>query len=83
VIIELKARKLKHQDLGQLQMYVTYFDREIKDENDNKTIGILLCNDKNESVVEYSLPKENEQIFASKYKLYLPSKRELQEELLR
>jgi len=83
VIIELKARKLKHQDLGQLQMYVNYFDREIKDENDNKTIGILLCNDKNESVVEYSLPKENEQIFASKYKLYLPSKRELQEELLR
>ena len=83
VIIELKARKLKHQDLGQLQMYVNYFDREIKDENDNKTIGILLCNDKNESVVEYSLPKENEQIFASKYKLYLPSKRELQEELLK
>jgi len=83
VIIELKARKLKHQDLGQLQMYVNYFDREIKDENDNKTIGILLCNDKNESVVEYSLPKENEQIFASKYKLYLPSKRELEEELLR
>ena len=83
VIIELKARKLKHQDLGQLQMYVNYFDREIRDENDNKTIGILLCNDKNESVVEYSLPKENEQIFASKYKLYLPSKRELQEELLR
>ena len=80
VIIELKARKLKHQDLGQLQMYVNYFDREIRDDNDNKTIGILLCNDKNESVVEYSLPKENEQIFASKYKLYLPSKRELEEE---
>jgi len=83
VIIELKARKLKHQDLGQLQMYVNYFDREIRDKNDNKTIGILLCNDKNESVVEYSLPKENEQIFASKYKLYLPSKKELEEELLR
>jgi len=81
VIIELKARKLKHQDLGQLQMYVNYFDREIRDENDNRTIGILLCSDKNESVVEYSLPKDNEQIFASKYKLYLPSKRELEEEL--
>ena len=81
VIIELKARKLKHQDLGQLQMYVNYFDREIRDENDNRTIGILLCSDKNESVVEYSLPKDNEQIFASKYKLYLPSKRELKEEL--
>jgi len=82
VIIELKSRKLKHQDLGQLQMYVNYFDREIKDEADNKTIGILLCSDKNERVVEYSLPKENEQIFASKYKLYLPSKLELEEELL-
>jgi predicted nuclease of restriction endonuclease-like (RecB) superfamily len=81
VIIELKSRKLKHQDLGQLQMYVNYFDREIKDEIDNKTIGILLCSDKNESVVEYSLPKDNEQIFASKYKLYLPSRRELEEEL--
>jgi predicted nuclease of restriction endonuclease-like (RecB) superfamily len=81
VIIELKSRKLKHQDLGQLQMYVNYFDREIKDESDNKTIGILLCSDKNENVVEYSLPKDNEQIFASKYKLYLPSRRELEEEL--
>ena len=81
VIIELKARKLKHQDLGQLQMYVNYFDREIKDENDNKTVGILLCNDKNEKVVEYTLPQENNQLFASKYKLYLPTKEELVEEL--
>jgi len=81
VVIELKTRKLKHQDLGQLQMYVNYFDREIKDENDNKTIGILLCSDKNEKVVEYTLPQDNEQIFASKYKLYLPSKKELEEEL--
>lgn len=81
IIIELKTRKLKHQDLGQLQMYVNYFDREIKDENDNNTIGILLCNDKNEKVVKYSLPKENNQIFASKYKLYLPSKEELEQEL--
>lgn len=81
VIIELKTRKLKHQDLGQLQMYVNYFDREIKDKNDNKTIGILLCNDKNEKVVQYTLPEDNEQIFASKYKLYLPSRQELREEL--
>ena len=81
VVIELKTKKLKHQDLGQLQMYVNYFDQEIKDENDNKTIGILLCNDKNEKVVQYTLPKDNEQIFASKYKLYLPSKEELQLEL--
>ena len=81
IIIELKTRKLKHQDLGQLQMYVNYFDREIKDEHDNNTIGILLCNDKNEKVVQYTLPKENNQIFASKYKLYLPSKEELEQEL--
>lgn len=81
VVIELKTRKLKHQDLGQLQMYVNYFDREIKDENDNDTIGILLCNDKNEKVVQYTLPKNNKQIFASKYKLYLPSKEELELEL--
>jgi predicted nuclease of restriction endonuclease-like (RecB) superfamily len=81
VIIELKTRKLKHQDLGQLQMYVNYFDQEIKDENDNKTIGILLCNDKNEKVVKFTLPKDNTQIFASKYKLFLPSLEELKLEL--
>ncbi|CAA6820667.1 MAG: FIG074102: hypothetical protein [uncultured Sulfurovum sp.] len=81
VIIELKTRKLQHQDLGQLQMYVNYFDQEIKDINDNDTIGILLCRDKNEKVVEYTLPKNNKQIFASKYKLYLPSKQELEDEL--
>ena len=81
VIIELKSRKLKHQDIGQLQMYVNYFDREIRDENDNNTIGILLCSDKNEKVVKYTLPEENNQIFASKYKLYLPSLEELAEEL--
>ncbi len=81
VIIELKTRKLKHQDLGQLQMYVNYFDRDIKDTNDNNTIGILLCRDKNENVVEYTLPKDNKQIFASKYKLYLPTKEELEAEL--
>ncbi len=81
VVIELKTKKLKHQDLGQLQMYVNYFDQEIKDEHDNKTIGILLCNDKNEKVVQYTLPEDNEQIFASKYKLYLPSKEELKLEL--
>ncbi len=81
VIFELKTTKLKHQDLGQLQMYVNYFDREIKDNNDNSTIGVLLCSDKNDSLVKYTLPKNNTQIFASKYKFYLPSKKELQEEL--
>ncbi len=69
VVIELKTRKLKHQDLGQLQMYVNYFDREVKNDDDNKTIGILLCSEKNDSVVKYTLPEDNEHIFASKYKL--------------
>jgi len=81
VVIELKTRKLKHQDLGQLQMYVNYFDREIKNEDDNKTIGILLCSEKNDNVVKYTLPQDNEHIFASKYKLYLPSLEELKNEL--
>jgi predicted nuclease of restriction endonuclease-like (RecB) superfamily len=81
VVIELKTRKLKHQDLGQLQMYVNYFDQEVKNEDDNPTIGILLCSDKNDNVVKYTLPKDNEHIFASKYKLYLPSLEELKNEL--
>jgi predicted nuclease of restriction endonuclease-like (RecB) superfamily len=81
VVIELKTRKLKHQDLGQLQMYVNYFNQEVKSEDDNKTIGILLCSDKNDNVVKYTLPEDNEHIFASKYKLYLPSLEELKNEL--
>jgi len=81
VVIELKTRKLKHQDLGQLQMYVNFFDQEIRDKTDNRTIGILLCSDKNEKVVKYTLPEDNEHIFASKYKLYLPSLEELKNEL--
>jgi len=78
VVFELKTRKMEHKDLGQLQMYVNYFDREIKDENDNKTIGILLCSDKNDKVVKYTLPEENQTIFTSKFKLYLPTKEELE-----
>ena len=78
VVFELKTRKMEHKDLGQLQMYVNYFDREIRDENDNKTIGILLCSDKNDKVVKYTLPEENQTIFTSKFKLYLPSKEELE-----
>jgi hypothetical protein len=62
-------------------MYTNYFDREIKNKEDNNTIGILLCSDKNDKVVEYTLPKDNKQIFASKYKLYLPTKEELESEL--
>ncbi|MGX9986381.1 PDDEXK nuclease domain-containing protein [Soonwooa purpurea] len=67
---------MKHQDIGQMQMYVNYFDREKRLEDENKTIGIILCQDKNEALVEYTLPENNDQIFASKYKTVLPSKEE-------
>ena len=69
---------LKHQDLGQMQMYVNYYDRFVKTEEENPTIGILLCTDKSDAMVEITLPKDNNQIFASKYQTYLPSKEELQ-----
>lgn len=77
VLIDLKIGELKHHDLGQMQMYVNYYDREIRLEDENKTIGIVLCRDKSESVVKYTLPEKNEHIFASKYKTVLPSKDEL------
>lgn len=77
VLVDLKLGELKHQDIGQMQMYVNYFDREIKLQEESKTIGIILCQDKSESVVKYTLPESNEQIFASKYKTVLPSKEEL------
>lgn len=77
VLIDLKIGELKHQDIGQMQMYVNYYDREVKLEDENKTIGIVLCQNKSEAVVEYTLPENNEQIFASKYKTILPSKEEL------
>ncbi len=81
VIIELKVGELKHEHLGQLQMYVNYYDRKIKSQDENKTIGILLCLDKKDSVVEYTLPLDNNQLFASRYKLYLPDKKELEEKV--
>lgn len=82
VLIDLKIGKLAHQDIGQMQMYVNYYDRELKQKNDNPTVGLVLCEDKKEAVVRYTLPKENNQIFASKYKLYLPTEKELRRELL-
>ena len=66
-----------HQDIGQLQMYVNYYDRYVKLDNENKTIGIILCKKKNDTLVEITLPENNEQIFASKYQTVLPSKEEL------
>jgi len=77
VLIDLKIGRLSHQDLGQMQMYVNYYTREMMNEGDNPPVGIVLCADKNESVVEYTLPVENKQIFASRYKLYLPTEDEL------
>lgn len=77
VLIDLKIGELKHQDLGQMQMYVNYYDRKMRLEDENKTIGIVLCQNKSDLVVEYTLPENNEQIFASKYKTVLPSKEAL------
>lgn len=77
VLIDLKMGDLKHQDLGQMQMYVNYYDRKIKLPEENNTVGIILCKDKSETLVEITLPKDNKQIFASKYKMILPSKNEL------
>jgi len=77
VIIDLKIGKLKHQDIGQMQMYVNYYDRNVKLDDENKTIGIIICKDKNDSVVEMTLPENNTQIFASKYQMVMPSKEEL------
>lgn len=83
VLIDLKIGDLTHQDLGQMQMYVHYYERELMNEGDNPPIGIVLCADKSESVVKYTLPENETQIFASKYKLYLPSEEELLQELQR
>ncbi|WP_428657474.1 PDDEXK nuclease domain-containing protein [Runella sp.] len=77
VLIDLKIGKLKHQDLGQMQMYVNYYDRFVKTEDELPTIGIILCKDKKDAMVEITLPKDNKQIFASKYLLYLPKAEEL------
>lgn len=81
VIIDLKVGKLTHQDLGQMQMYVNYYTRELMNEGDNLPIGIVLCADKSDSVVKYTLPEGNNQIYASKYKLYMPTEEELRREL--
>lgn len=77
VLLDLKIGELKHQDLGQMQMYVNYYDRYVKLDEENKTVGIILCRDKSKAVVEITLPEDNEQIFASKYHTALPNKEEL------
>ncbi len=74
VVIDLKIGELTHQDIGQMQMYVNYYDRFVRTEDENKTIGIILCRDKSETLVEITLPEDNEQIFASRYQTLLPDK---------
>ena len=81
VIIELKTHKITHEDIGQLQMYVNYYDRNEKAPDENPTIGILLCADKNDLLVKYTLPENNSTILASKYQLYLPTEKQLAEQL--
>ena len=81
VLFEIKTHKLTHQDLGQLQMYVNYFDRIEKQDFENPTIGVLLCADKNDAIVKISLPEDNKSILASKYQLYLPTEQQLLDEL--
>ena len=81
VIIEIKTTKLTHQDIGQLQMYVNYYDRFEKQDFENPTIGILLCTDKNDAVVKITLPENSNNIIASKYQLYLPTEKQLIEEM--
>ena len=83
VLFEIKTHKLTHEDLGQLQMYVNYFDRVEKVAHEKPTIGILLCADKNEAVVKYSLPENNNSILASQYHLYLPTEEQLLTEIRR
>ena len=84
VLIDLKIGKLTHQDLGQLQLYVNYYDQERRTSGDNPTLGLILCTDKNDAVVRYTLgPNQQQKIFASRYKLHLPTEAELKTELQR
>ena len=77
VVIEIKTHKLSHQDIGQLQMYVNYYDRVERLPHENPTIGILLCTEKNNTLVKFSLPEGEKNIVASKYELYLPTEKQL------
>jgi len=83
VVVDLKLDKLSHADLGQMQLYVNYYDQEISGEDDNPSIGLILCTEKNDAVVRYVLGDENQQIFASRYQLHLPTEKQLQQELRR
>lgn len=81
VLIDLKMGQLTHQDIGQMQMYVNYYTRELMNEGDTPPIGIVMCADKSDAVIKYTLPENNNQVFASKYFTYLPTEEELKQEL--
>ncbi len=81
VLIDLKTNKITHQDVGQMDMYVRMYDERIKEENHNPTLGIVLCAETDSDIAKYSVLNGNEQLFASKYKLYLPSEEELKAEI--
>ncbi len=83
VLIDLKVGKLTHKDIGQMDFYVRYYEDKIRTESDNPTIGIILCAEKNETIVKYSVLEESKHLFASKYKFYLPTEDELRRELER
>lgn len=83
LVIDLKAEPLTHQDIGQMDMYIRYFEDKVRQENDNPTIGLILCTEKDNTIVKYSLLKDSEQIFASKYLTQLPTEEELQKEIER
>ncbi len=81
VVIDLKLGKLNHQDLGQMMLYTNYYTREMLEDWENPTIGLLLCADKNDAVVRFTLPEDEKQIFASRYRLYLPTEEEILREI--
>ena len=81
MLIDLKTKKITHQDVGQMDMYVRMYDELKKAKDDNSTIGIVLCSETDEDIAKYSVLKGNEQLFASKYKLYLPTEEELRAEI--
>jgi predicted nuclease of restriction endonuclease-like (RecB) superfamily len=83
VLVDLKLGKLSHQDLGQMQMYVNHFDRFQRAKHEARTIGIVLCSEKNDAMVKITLPENNEQILAARYQMYLPTEEELRDELAR
>ncbi len=82
VLIDLKLGKLAHQDLGQMQMYVNFFDRHQREEWEAPTVGIVLCSEKNDAMVRITLPEDNQQIHATRYQLYLPTEEQLREEVI-